>query len=216
MATLARGNQYLATGNAHYTATTIPGGATTSKMSDAHGALSGYLLIPNTATIQFLSGARTFTLQDTSKFVSTGQDKTYTSIASFVFESTGLVTEIENEYRETRTIQMASAVTELSSVLLSSTLTNPHVGDGDHEPEDLNGNGIPDYMEGPVVDNGGNAIDIHDVQFPNFEDLEGNYSTSEVSISVADYAQVDGWTGGGDPGGHSGANTGGSANSGPQ
>ena len=148
MATLARGNQYLATGNAHYTATTIPGGATASKMSDAHGSLSGYLLIPNTATTKFLSGARTFTLQDTSKFVRTGQDKTYTSIAEFIFESTGIITETENEYRETRTIQMASSETELSNVLLSTVVSNPYAGGGDHEPPDTDGDGQPDHLDG--------------------------------------------------------------------
>ena len=207
MATLARGNQYLATGNAHYTATAIPSGATASKMTDAHGALSGYLLIPNTASIQFLSGARTFTLQDTSKFVRTGQDKTYTSIATFVFESTGLITEIENEYRETRTIQMASAVTELSNVLLSSILTSPYSGGREGEAPDKDNDGIPDHLDYPTVTNDGNAIDktsTISVQFPNYSlgNVYAGWSPTSVNVAINNSSDLDAFGGaGGDPGG---------------
>ena len=122
MASLARSSPYLDAGNAHYTATTIPGGATANKRTDSNGSISGYFLIPHTASVKFLSGSKTFSLQDTSKFIRSGANKTYTSVATFEFQSSGVLNEVENEYRETRTVQVKSSTTEASATLLSTKI----------------------------------------------------------------------------------------------
>ena len=180
MGSLARGSQYLEVGNTLETATSIPSGATASKMSDANGALSGYFLLPRTSSEKFLSGTKIFQLQDTSKFVRTGLDKTYTSIATFAFTSEGTITEIQNEYRETRKIQIGASETELSRELLSSIVHNPYSGGADHEAPDTDGDGIPDHMEGKYDD-------------PSYSDIAG-LSTPSGNVDVSqidDVAQGD-------------------------
>ena len=122
MASLARSSPYLDAGNAHYTATTIPGGATANKRTDSNGSISGYFLIPHTASVKFLSGSKTFSLQDTSKYVRSGANKTFTSIATFEFQSSGVLNEVENEYRETRVVQMRSSTTDAAATLLSTKI----------------------------------------------------------------------------------------------
>ena len=129
VASLARTSQYLDVGNIHSGATGIPEGATANKRTDANGAISGYFLIPHTSSIKFLTGRKTFTLQDSSKFVRTGADKTYTSVATFEFSSEGVLTEVEHEYRETRIVQIKSSTTELDSTLIG-TKVRDYIPDG--------------------------------------------------------------------------------------
>mgnify|MGYP005991432141 CR=1 FL=1 len=144
---LARGSQYLEVGDTLETATSIPSGATASKMTDANGALSGYFLLPRTSALKFSSGTKVFQLQDTSRFTRTGQNETYTSIASFMFTSAGTITELQEEYRETRKVQVSASETNLSQELLSSVIKNPFAGGNDNEPPDADFDGIPDHLD---------------------------------------------------------------------
>ena len=129
MASLARTSPYLQVDNELYTATGIPGGATANKRTDGNGAISGYLLIPHTASLKILSGTKTFTLQDTSGFVQTGADKTYTSVATFDFVSDGVLTECVTEMRETRVVQVKSSTTELDATLINTKIKD-YIPDG--------------------------------------------------------------------------------------
>ena len=129
MASLARTSPYLQVDNELYTATGIPEGATANKRTDANGSISGYLLIPHTASLKILSGTKTFTLQDTSGFVQTGADKTYTSVATFDFVSDGVLTEVVTEMRETRVVQVKSTTTELDATLIDTKIRD-YIPDG--------------------------------------------------------------------------------------
>lgn len=122
MGSLARGSQYLEVGNTLSNATSYPGGSTGTKRTDANGSISGYFLLPHNSTTKFLSGTKTFTLQDTSKYHQAGTDRTYTSIATFEFASAGVLNEVENEYRETRTVQIKSSSSNTGSTLLSTKI----------------------------------------------------------------------------------------------
>ena len=157
MGSLARGSKYLEVGNTLETTASIPSGATASKMSDANGALSGYFLLPRNLLLKFSSGSKIFQLQDTSKHTVTGQNSTYTSIASFIFTSEGTVTEIENEYRETRKVQITEAENIISQELLSSIVSNPYSGGnaGEGEPPDADGDGVPDHLDDTPNDHDG-------------------------------------------------------------
>ena len=115
-AALARTSPYLEVDNIYGAATGYPaalGGATAKMLTDANGAISGYFLLPNTTGVtkssggplKFKSGRKTFTLLDISAF----NINNATSIAEFIYESNGVINEVEENVRETRIVQIGSA-----------------------------------------------------------------------------------------------------------
>ena len=142
---LARDSVYLDASNIYSAATTYPsalGGKTTKILTDANGSVSGYFLLPRTSAISFKSGKKKFTLMD----ISIHNKSKATSIASFIFESAGILQEVENTVLETENIAVGSSsnVTTTEATINNSS-TGSVVFEG--EPPDNNNNGTPDHQE---------------------------------------------------------------------
>ena len=106
-----------------------------------------FIGFPHDRKVVIALDTKVFQLQDTSKFTRTGQNETYTSIASFMFTSAGTITELQEEYRETRKVQVSASETNLSQELLSSIIKNPFAGGADNEPPDADNDGVPDHLD---------------------------------------------------------------------
>jgi len=142
---LARDSVYLDASNIYSSATTYPaalGGKTTKILTDANGSVSGYFLLPRTSAISFKSGKKKFTLMD----VSVHNKSNATSIASFIFESAGILQEVENTVLETENISVGSSsnVTTTEKTI-NNTNTGSVVQEG--EPPDVDNNGTPDHQD---------------------------------------------------------------------
>ena len=97
---LARTSPYLDAGNIYSGITTYPAalGAKTAKiLTDANGSVSGYFLLPRTNAVKFKAGKKSFTLMD----ISIHNIVQATSVATFLFESAGILQETENSVLET-------------------------------------------------------------------------------------------------------------------
>ena len=148
---LARDSVYLDASNIYSAATTYPsalGGKTTKILTDANGSVSGYFLLPRTSAISFKSGKKKFTLMD----ISIHNKSKATSIASFIFESAGILQEVENTVLETENIAVGSSsnVTTTEATINNSS-TGSVVFEGD--PPDSNNNGVPDHQENSIFGN---------------------------------------------------------------
>ena len=90
-----------------------PAGATTLT-TDANGAVSGTLLIPNNAALNFATGEKEFKLTESS----INDDEVTTTSASAMYTAAGLLETRQNEIMSTRTpfIQKTSAGTQSTSV----------------------------------------------------------------------------------------------------
>ena len=129
------------------------GGATAKMLTDANGAISGYFLLPNTTgvttssgnNLRFKSGRKTFTLLDISAY----NINNATSIAEFIYESSGVIEEVEESIRESRVVQIGSASANRDAeVVRDNQFEGPgfsHNTDGDT----WSGVGIPDFNGGP-------------------------------------------------------------------
>ena len=133
-ASLARTSPYLEVDNIYGAATGYPsalGGATAKMLTDANGAISGYFLLPNTTgvttssgnNLRFKSGRKTFTLLDISAY----NINNATSIAEFIYESSGVIEEVEESIRETRVVQIGSASANRDTEVVRDNQEYPHV-----------------------------------------------------------------------------------------
>jgi hypothetical protein len=133
---LARTSPYLEVANIYGAATGYPGGtfggATAKMLTDAHGAISGYFLLPNTTgvtttsgnTLKFKTGRQIFTLLDISAY----NVNNATSIAEFIYEANGVLNEVEENVRETRIVQIGSASASRDSEIVRVHQRSPHIG----------------------------------------------------------------------------------------
>ena len=133
---LARTSPYLEVANIYGAATGYPGGtfggATAKMLTDAHGAISGYFLLPNTTgvtttsgnTLKFKTGRQIFTLLDISAY----NVNNATSIAEFIYEANGVLNEVEENVRETRIVQIGSASASRDSEIVRVHQKSPHIG----------------------------------------------------------------------------------------
>ena len=106
-ATLARDSIYRKAGKKWKNATGYPatlGGATTHT-TDANGALSGYILIPNNDTIKINTGRREILITD----VETHNTKNATSYTKGIFTSAGVLRVSQEEFLVTREYDFAVA-----------------------------------------------------------------------------------------------------------
>jgi hypothetical protein len=148
---LARNSPLLDASNIHSGATGFPGGLggkTTKILTDANGSVSGTFLLPRTDAIKFKAGKKKFTLMD----ISIHNKSNATSMASFIFESAGILQETENTVLETENISVGSSsnvvtTEEVINIVLpvtgSPTIEVVHEG----SPPDNNNNGVPDHSE---------------------------------------------------------------------
>ena len=108
MASLARTSPLLAAGTTYSNATQYPaklGGPTSSVTTDANGACSGYMLIPNTDDIRFETGRKTFLITD----IDTSDPENATSYSSFQFVADGVLKQVQEEVLSTRVYQITGA-----------------------------------------------------------------------------------------------------------
>ena len=151
---LARDSVYLDASNIYSAATTYPsglGGKTTKILTDANGSVSGYFLLPRTSAISFKSGKKSFTLMD----ISIHNIVQATSVATFLFESAGILQETENTILETENISVGSSSNVVETV---KTINNPTTGSIENDgPDFAHDAHVPDY-NGPNHPH--NAIDV--------------------------------------------------------
>jgi len=129
---LSRTSPYLDASNIYSAATTYPaalGGKTAKILTDANGSLSGYFLLPRTDAIKFKAGKKNFTLLD----ISVHNKVHATSIASFPFESAGILQETEQTVLETENIAVGS---ESNVVTTPAVIANPATGSVEHDGPD--------------------------------------------------------------------------------
>jgi hypothetical protein len=134
---LARDSVYLDASNIYSAATTYPsglGGKTTKILTDANGSVSGYFLLPRTSAISFKAGKKSFTLMD----VSIHNKINATSIATFLFESAGVLQEVENTVLETENIAVGS---ESNIVEIAKPISNTITGSVENDGPDPGTNG---------------------------------------------------------------------------
>jgi hypothetical protein len=152
---LARDSVYLDASNIYSAATTYPsalGGKTTKILTDANGSVSGYFLLPRTSAISFKSGKKKFTLLD----ISIHNKSKATSIASFIFESAGILQQTESTVLETENISVGSSSNVVTTeATINNTTTGSIVQEG--EPPDRDNDGIPDASD-PYPDGGMNGF----------------------------------------------------------
>jgi hypothetical protein len=150
-AALARTSPYLEVDNIYGGISTYPSGlgsATAKMLTDANGAISGYFLLPNTTGVtktsggplRFKAGRQIFTLLDISVFNITNAS----SIAEFIYESSGVIKEVEENIRESRVVQIGSA-----SSSRDAEIVRPGQADSRGPSHDIDGNawgghGTPD------------------------------------------------------------------------
>ena len=171
---LARTSPLLDASNIHSAATTYPsglGGKTTKILTDANGSVSGYFLLPRTAAIKFKSGKKKFTLMD----ISVHNKSNATSMASFIFESAGILQETENSILETENISIGSSSNVVET---SKTIANPVT----HSVQ----------QDGPDF--------AHDAHVPDYNGP--SKSTSAIDVDYSSYGPMGG--DGGDFGGYGG------------
>ena len=121
---LSRTSPYLDASNIYSGATTYPaglGGKTTKILTDANGSVSGYFLLPRTSAIKFKAGKKNFTLLD----ISVHNKVHATSVASFPFESAGILQETEQTVLETENIAVGSSS---NVVTTPKVISNPVTG----------------------------------------------------------------------------------------
>jgi len=122
-ATLATNSPYLDVGDSYKNATEFPsalGGKTASIYSDSNGTIEGVFLVPNTDSIKFLTGARTFTLIDISELNKVNA----TSYAQIEFTSEGTLQHWQESIKHTRKYIVQTTV---------STVTTPGYSDNDDD-----------------------------------------------------------------------------------
>jgi len=120
-ASLARNSIYRKMGNRWKNVTGYPatlGGATTHT-TDGNGALSGYILIPNTSSIKFNTGRREILITD----VKTHKTSNATSYTKGVFIAEGELRVSQEEYLVTREYDFALSV---SDQRYTTTITPPY------------------------------------------------------------------------------------------
>ena len=120
-ATLATNSPYLDAGDSYKNATEFPsalGGKTASIYSDSNGTIEGVFLVPNTDSIKFLTGTRTFTLIDISELNKANS----TSYAQIEFTSEGTLQHWQESIKHTRKYTVQTNI---------STVTTPGYSDND-------------------------------------------------------------------------------------
>ena len=165
MGSLARGSAYLEVDNIYSTATAFPtdlGGTTTKMVTDGNGAISGYFLLPRTDAIKFKVGQKIFTLLDISAF----NPENATTIAEFIYESTGILQDIDQDILETRVVQFASLSSQLPAIQTGS-YSNDDGDDGSSGKPWQN----PTYPDSPHEDMGQQISLTFQDDANSFEDL---------------------------------------------
>lgn len=122
-ATLATDSPYLDPGDSYKNATEFPsalGGKTASIYSDSNGTIEGVFLVPNTDSIKFLTGTRTFILIDISEL----NKPNATSYAQVEFTSEGTLQHWQESIKHTRKYSVQTTV---------STVTEPGYSDNDDD-----------------------------------------------------------------------------------
>ena len=151
-ASLARTSPYLEVDNIYGAATGYPsalGGATAKMLTDANGAISGYFLLPNTTgvttssgnNLRFKSGRKTFTLLDISAY----NINNATSIAEFIYESSGVIEEVEESIRESRVVQIGSASANRDAEVVRDNQVTPDGPDHAHDAHNAYDAPNPDW-----------------------------------------------------------------------
>ena len=128
MASLVRTSPYLDAGSEFINTTTFPTalGGSTNIVTNADGAASGYFLIPNNHTMTFPTGKLSFQLNDISLFDKSGA----LSYADAMFESAGIIREVQDEIFATRCLQTATEMVpldpdEINKITIDSTPPAP-------------------------------------------------------------------------------------------
>ena len=103
-------------------------GGPTTIITNGDGAVSGYLLLPNNATIQFPSGKMEFKLND----VAIPSTTVSLSYCDANFESTGILREVQDEILTTRIVQTAPVTSPLdpevvNQIIIDTTPPEPPV-----------------------------------------------------------------------------------------
>ena len=154
---LARTSPYLDAGNIYSGATTYPAalGAKTAKiLTDANGSVSGYFLLPRTSAIKFKAGKKSFTLMD----ISIHNIVQATSVATFIFESAGILQETENTVLETENISVSSSSNVVET---SKTIANPVTHSVERDgPDHAHDAHVPDHQHKSIA-NVNASIDMH-------------------------------------------------------
>jgi len=190
---LARTSPLLDASNIHSAATTYPsglGGKTAKILTDANGSVSGTFLLPRTDAIKFKSGKKKFTLLD----ISIHNKSKATSIASFVFESAGILQQTESTVLETENISVGSSS---NVVTTEATINNPNTGSTIQEgnPPDRDKDGIPDFQD-PYPDGGMNGfVNTGFVNKSGFIDAPDPDAPSKAIVCTEMYrqTQLDDW-----------------------
>jgi len=124
MATLGRTSPYLDAGSEFINTTSFPSalGGATNIVTNSDGAASGYFLIPNNHSMTFPTGKLKFQLNDISVFDKFGA----LSYGVAMFESAGILREVQDEIFATRIVQTAEVVTprdpdEINRVVIDTT-----------------------------------------------------------------------------------------------
>jgi len=151
---LARTSPYLEVDNLYGGISTYPSGlgsATAKMLTDANGAISGYFLLPNTTGVtktsggplRFKAGRQIFTLLDISAY----NKNNATSIAEFIYESNGVIKDIEENVRETRIVQIGSASASRDGEIVRNNQVQP---DGPDQEPDANSGGC--FIKGTMIE----------------------------------------------------------------
>lgn len=116
MASLPRTSPYLMAGNIYKNETQFPtklGGPTTTITTDSNGAISGYMLIPNTDAINFETGRKVFLVTD----VQSPDVEVATSYSQFYYVADGILKQVQEEVLSTRVYQIVGATSIDSSTV---------------------------------------------------------------------------------------------------